>query len=126
MALVTMSCKEIDRLKLIELVCEKRLKVSQAASLMGLSRRQVHRLIKRYREKGPEGLTSKKRGASSNRAYPQHFRELVLKTVRENYFDFGPTFTAEKLAEEHSLFLSKETLRKWMIEEELIPPNNVF
>jgi len=114
-----MSSEEIDRLKLIELVCEKRLKVSQAAKLMGISPRQLHRLIKRYKEKGPEGLTSKKRGQPSNRAFPEYFRELVLKTVRENYFDFGPTFAAEKLAENHSLFLSKETLRKWMIEEEM-------
>ena len=92
-----MSTEEIDRLKLIELVCEKRLKVVQAASLIGLSTRQVHRLIKEYKENGPEGLTSKKRGKPSNRAFPQEFRELVLKTVRVNYFDFGPTLACDCL-----------------------------
>jgi hypothetical protein len=34
--------------------------------------------------------------------------------VRENYIDFGPTFAAEKLAEDHGLKVSRETLRKWM------------
>ncbi len=72
-----MSAEEIDRLKLIELVCEKRLKVSQAANLMGISPRQVHRIIKRYKDKGPEGITSQKRGRPSNRAYPLEFRTLV-------------------------------------------------
>jgi hypothetical protein len=34
--------------------------------------------------------------------------------VRERYADFGPTLAAEKLAEEHGLTVSRETLRKWM------------
>jgi hypothetical protein len=32
--------------------------------------------------------------------------------VRENYIDFGPTFAAEKLAEDHDLKISRETLRE--------------
>jgi hypothetical protein len=33
--------------------------------------------------------------------------------------DYGPTFAAEKLAAEHGFGFSSETLRKWMIEDEL-------
>ena len=36
--------------------------------------------------------------------------------VREHYLDFGPTFAAEKLAADHGLVVSRETLRKWMAE----------
>lgn len=37
-----------------------------------------------------------------------------MTLVRENYIDFGPTFATEKLAEDHDLKVSRETLRKWM------------
>ena len=37
-----------------------------------------------------------------------------MTLVRENYIDFGPTFASEKLAEDHGLKVSRETLRKWM------------
>lgn len=37
-----------------------------------------------------------------------------MTLVRENYIDFGPTFAAEKLAEDHGLKVSREALRKLM------------
>jgi hypothetical protein len=44
------------------------------------------------------------------------FRDHVLDLVRAHYADFGPTFAREKLIERHQVAVSKETLRKWMIE----------
>ena len=114
-----MSAEEIDRLKLLELVNDKRLSATQAGVLMGLSRRQVYRLLKKYQAEGPAGLVSKRRGMPSNRAYPEAFRQNALVIVREKYADFGPTLAAEKLFENHSISISKETLRLWMIEEAL-------
>lgn len=42
--------------------------------------------------------------------------------VREQYTDFKPTFSCEKLREMHDINVSNETLRKWMIEAELWIP----
>jgi len=36
--------------------------------------------------------------------------------VRQNYRDFGPTLAAEVLSERHGVAISRETLRKWMVE----------
>jgi hypothetical protein len=36
--------------------------------------------------------------------------------VRQNYRDYGPTLAAEVLQERHGLEVSRETLRKWMVE----------
>ena len=55
-------------------------------------------------------------GRRSNRSYSPGFKENALSIVRERYHDLGPTLAAEKLAEEHQVFLSKETLRQWVIE----------
>ena len=53
------------------------------------------------------------RSGSNNRIDPA-VREFAVTLVRENYIDFGPTFAAEKLEEDHGLKVSRETLRKWM------------
>ena len=44
-------------------------------------------------------------------------REFAVNLVRESYINFGPTFAAEKLAEDHALKVSHEPLRKWMVED---------
>ncbi|WP_058185087.1 helix-turn-helix domain-containing protein [Pseudomonas aeruginosa] len=53
---VTMSMRELDRLKVIEAIIEGRLKPAAAAQRLRLTTRQVHRLVLRYREDGPAGL----------------------------------------------------------------------
>jgi hypothetical protein len=42
-------------------------------------------------------------------------RDRALTLVRERYADFRPTCAHQKLTEEHTLALSVETLRGWMI-----------
>jgi len=39
-----------------------------------------------------------------------------FKALSDKYLDFGPTFAAEKLYEMDGIRLSKETLRKWLVE----------
>ena len=117
-----MTVKEADRAAVVLAVVERRLKQREAAERLGLSVRQVKRLAKRLRERGAAGMASRRRGAPSNRAFGEEARREALRLVRERYADFGPTFAAEKLSEEHGLPLSRETLRKWMAEEGLWRP----
>lgn len=117
-----MSQKELSRLELIQRIKERRLKVSHAAQLAGVSRRQVHRWIRSYDVDGAEGLASKKRGKPSNRKYSEALRANVISLVTERYYDFGPTLAREKLDEIHNIRVSKETLRKWMIESGIWTP----
>jgi len=114
-----MSQLELNRLETIQRILDKRLSVVDAASHLSLSRSQVHRLIAQYRKDGASGLISKKRGKPSNRRYPDTVRNFAIHIVTEHYADFGPTFAAEKLRENHELSVSKETLRKWMMEADL-------
>ena len=76
--LLSMSRKERDRLKVIEAVNEKRLKQTQAAEQLGLSVRQIKRLVRAQREEGAAGLVSKMRGRASHRRISQAEREATL------------------------------------------------
>ena len=100
-AIYSMSATELNRAEILGRVKEKRLAQTRAAELLGLTERQVRRLLELYRTGGARDLVSKKRGRPSNRAYDANFRARVLGTVRERYFDFGPTLAREKLAEAH-------------------------
>ncbi|MDD9908717.1 MAG: ISNCY family transposase [Ahrensia sp.] len=111
-----MSECELGRLKVIEDIEAQRLSVVQGAELAGVSRRQMTRLVRAFRDNGASGLISKKRGKPSNHRHTNGFRDYVLELVRQNYADFGPTLALEKLEAHHDVSVAKETLRKWMIE----------
>jgi transposase len=122
METVSMSYEELDRVRVIERVIEKRLTQREAARMLGLTSRQVRRLRGAYERNGPGGLASKQRGRPSNRRLPSELRRDALAIVRSRYEGFGPTLAHEKLMERHGLELSVETLRHWMIEDGLWIP----
>src|SRR5690242_8069335 len=122
MAVVLMSKAELSRVDTLARVERGELPVAGAASLLGLSPRQVFRLLARFRAEGAPGLASRRRGRPSNRRLPASVREAALAAVRERYADFGPTLAAEKLEERHDIRLSRETLRQWMAEAGLWVP----
>jgi transposase len=111
---VTVSMRELERIKIIAAVAEHRLKVVQAAERLDLCERQVSRLVRRYETSGPAGLVSGRRGQPSNRELPIDLRARAMALVRERYVDFGPTLACEKLRECHGVELAKETVRRWM------------
>ncbi|MBP1806929.1 ISNCY family transposase [Rubellimicrobium aerolatum] len=119
MGWVVMSERELRRIEVLSRVVECRLSVTQAAGVLGLSPRQVQRLLRTFREDGAPALRHKARGRPSNNRLRDGVREFALALVRESYADFGPTLAAETLAERHGLAVSRETLRKWMIEDGL-------
>ncbi len=114
--LFIMSKKELYRLEVIKKVSEKRLSQVQAANQLQITTRQVRRLLRSYISLGPEGLSSRHRNKPSNNKISNSLIEAAIKLITDNYHDFGPTFAAEKLAELHNIYLSKETIRKLMIQ----------
>jgi transposase len=104
---------ELDRLLVISQVKDRVLTQSAAGEQLGISDRQVRRLVKRYKTEGTQGIRSKHKGG--NRLFPSDFKQEVLKIIGEKYKDFGPTFACEKLSLNEGLKLNKETLRQWMI-----------
>lgn len=115
MTVVAMSHGELSRYDTLQRVERRELRAEDAAILLGLSRRQIFRLLGRMRAGGPEALISWKRGRPSNRRYDDGFRERVIAIVREHYHDFGPTLAAEYLLDRHAITVSHETLRQWMM-----------
>ncbi len=109
-----MSMRELDRVKTVQSVVDRMLPVGLAAQRLGLSRRQLERLVLKYKASGPTGLVSVKRGRPSNHQLVPGVADRALSIIRDRYADFGPTLACEKLRECHGLALAKETVRSLM------------
>lgn len=112
LGLILMSERELQRIEVLSKVLERSMTVVSAAHVLDMTTRQVQRLLKAFRAEGAAALRHKARGRPSNHRYV--VGELAVQLVREHYLDFGPTLAAEKLAANHGLVVSRETLRKWM------------
>ena len=109
-----MSERDLQRLEVLAEVTHRRRTVASAASVLALSVRQVHRLLRAYRHGGAGAIAHQARGRPSNNKIAGSIRDQALELVRATYADFGPTLAAEMLAEKHGLKVSRETLRGWM------------
>lgn len=114
--IIAMSLREVKRLKVIQEAVDRHITQKTAASMTGLSERQVRRLVKVVKEEGDIGIIHKARGKTSTRKTPEELRERTLNLYKRRYNGFGPTLASEKLAELDGILVSKETLRKWLIE----------
>lgn len=120
--IIEMSIREVKRLKIIQEAIDKHITQKAAASMAGVSERQIRRLIKGVREEGDKGIIHKLRGKASGRRISERVKEKTLDHYKKQYPDFGPTFATEKLTEREGIVISRETLRKWLLEAGIWKP----
>lgn len=118
---IAMSQRERDRLRVLQEVEQKHLTQVEAARQLNVSDRHVRRMLIRMGERGDGGIIHRLRGQPSNRKLAAALQQKILARVRHRYADFGPTLAAEHLAQD-GLRVSRETLRKWMIQVALWRP----
>lgn len=115
--IIEMSTEEIRRAGVLEETKKSRITQKRAAEIIGISERQVRRLLRKVRKEGIESIIHGSRGAPGSRRIPDRIREEVLKIHKEKYPDFGPTFAVEKLYENHAFVIDHDTLRRWLLKE---------
>lgn len=111
--------EELKRYQLIGKVFDKSIDQQEAAELIGISDRQVRRIVRRVRVEGERGVIHRLRGRRGCRRVAQGVRVRILRLYRERYMGFGPTLASEKLWELDHLRISDETLRLWLTAEGL-------
>ena len=80
-------------------------------------------MLIRIGERGDGAIVHRLRGRPSNRKLAAALEQKILARVRQRYADFGPTLASEHLAQD-GLRVSRETLRKWMIQSALWRPRS--
>jgi hypothetical protein len=117
--ILMIKAEELKRYQLVGKIFEKSINQQEAAELLGLSDRQVRRIVRRVRAEGEHGVIHRLRGVRGCRRIAEPVRRRIVGLYRERYKGFGPTLAVEKLWELDHLRVSDETLRLWLAAEGL-------
>lgn len=118
---IDLNQRERDRLRVLNEIGQKHLTQMEAAQRLKISDRHIRRLLLAVAERGDRAVVHGLRGRASNRKLTPRWELKIMSRVRQRYADFGPTLAAEHLAQE-GLSVSRETLRKWMVQASLWRP----
>ena len=111
-----MTQKECDRLVALKKAKKKLITQKQAAAEMGVSERQVRRMLRSLKRRGDQAVVHAARDRRSNRRITDETREEAIGLLRrDDYRGFGLTLAAEYLTKKHEVAVSRETLRGWMM-----------
>ena len=108
--------KDREKLKQIEQVHRGHRTTAQAGRALGLTQRQVQRILAQYHRRGDVAVIHRSRGRRSNHAIDPQVLERAKGLLTSKYKDFGPTLAAEHLADDDGIGVSRETVRGWMLE----------
>ena len=110
---VSLTAREQQRAMVLNQVQGGELTGSQAAELVGLSLRQVRRLLAAYREEGVAALAHGNRGRPPGHRLPEETRKRVVTLAQGPYNGFNHCHLQEVLAEREGLLLSRSSV--WRI-----------
>jgi len=85
-----MTQAELDRLQVLQRVCDGAVTQIEAAGRLRISVRQIGRLVAAFRDHGAAGVISKRRGKPPNNRIDRDIRAVVLEQYRGGYHGFGP------------------------------------
>ena len=111
--------EELKRYQVIGKVFDKTINHQEAAELLGITDRQIRRVVRRVRIEGERGVIHRSRGRKAKSRVGETVKKRVLELYRERYQGFGPTLASEKLWELDRVRVNDETLRLWLIVEGL-------
>jgi transposase len=109
---VTLTTKELKRIHLIHEIQAGRMTAKSAAEILGLSVRQVRRLLKRQLDAGDAGLAHGNRGRASSHRLETGIRERIVELAKGKYRDYNDCHFQEELADlPEPIRVSRSTLR---------------
>jgi len=113
--IIEMTKRELGRWQVIQKVLQGELTQALAGEVLGLSERQVRRLVKKVKRRGARGLAHGSRGKESPRKMTEEMEDRIAEIIGKRYPDFSPLHASEKLAERHRIEVSREKVRQVMM-----------
>ena len=109
-----------DRLVTLKKAKKKLITQREAAEELGMSERQVRRLLWALKKRGDKAVIHGLRGKPSQRRIDEEVEKEAAKILSADvYRGFGPTLAAEYLGKKHGIEASRETVRQWMMRGKL-------
>lgn len=109
---VTLTMNEIKRLHLMQKIVDSQMTAPQAAELLGLSVRQVRRLVAKFRQQGAPGIVHGNRGRTPSNQIKNDVRSKILELAENQYRDYNDCHFTEELDEKYGLQVSRSSVRR--------------
>jgi transposase InsO family protein len=115
MEVITLRQQEVTRYGVIKGVIDRKISNSEAATLLDISRRQVIRIKNKVRRADFKAIVHGNSGRRPKLAISNETKETILSLYRSSYYGFNVTHFGEFLKEVHGTEVSRETLRKLLL-----------
>jgi len=112
---VSLNQKEQQRVMILNRMEWRGLTGKEAAALMGLSVRQVRRLLAAYRKEGVAAIAHANRGRHPVHTVGEETKKLVVTLAQGPYAGLNHYHLTELLAEREGLCLSRSTVRRILV-----------
>jgi transposase len=114
--------KAQQRVAVMHEVAQGAIGAADAAALLGISERQVWRLLAAYRRAGATGLRHGNAGRQPAHALDPALRERVLGLARTTYQGCNHQQLSELLVEREGIALSRSSVRRILLDAGLVSP----
>ena len=115
MEVITLRQQEATRYGVIKGTIDRKISNTEAARLLGISRRQVIRIKNKIRRVDLSGIVHGNRGKSPKNAIGKETKETILNLYLNTYNGFNVSHFGEFLKEAHGIDVSRETLRNLLL-----------
>ncbi len=119
---LTLNSKEQKRVMVLNQIETQKLNIEKGAILLGLSERQVWRLLAGYRKEGAEALAHGNRGRQPINAIEDSVRLKVIELSKSPYAGFNHQHLTEKLNEKEGIPLCRSTIRNILLKAGMRSP----
>ena len=93
-----------------------------ASLKLNCSIRHINRLIKKYKDEGKMAFVHGNRNRTPAHTFSDEVKSFVIDMYIQKYYDFNFTHFKEKLMEDHNINVSVNTIKKWLIQVNIISP----
>lgn len=112
--------REIEKLDIIKKVFIGECTKKEASNFLGLTVRQINRLLIKFKEEGEKGFVHKNRGKESKKKISLEIKKEIVDLYITEYFDYNFTHFFEEIQEKYKL--SYKTIDNILTEADIISP----
>src|SRR5450756_796508 len=119
---ITLNKREQKRVLVLNQVIAGQIAAEGAAELLGLSERQVWRILAAYRKEGAASLVHGNRGREPVNALESGLRDRVVELAKTKYAGFNHQHLTEKLNEVEEIAVRRSSVRRILLEAGISTP----
>ena len=115
-----LTTKEKLKLNVVQKIIAGECTKKEASEMLGITSRQINRLLIKFKEEGEKAFVHKNRGRISNKRIPENIKSEIVNLYITEYFDYNFTHFYEEIWEKYKL--SYKTIDNILTEADIISP----